>query len=196
MTINNVIEETLESLFRGSTTDVVTDNKMIDAAKLYLLSIWYGLNDGIIPETVIRKVNLTKICERDYEAGTVKWNIPLFSTTNEVDVNWDWVNTEYRNLFKDLRKEAAGDLKGTIGKMKKFFAEYPHVRKEDVIAAANAYLEAFRRGQQSIAYLQQADYFINKKADGVITSRLLTYLELIQSERTEGTSKGMRGLVK
>lgn len=159
-----------------------------DEELLYLLSLYYKLEVKSIPDEVIRSVNLLKIVDRDYEGDNIVWNIPLFKDDNQeviADENWGWI-LDYRELFAYIRSSARGDKQATINKMKRFFAANPHIRKQDVMTAANKYIEDFKNSNSGLQYLQQADYFISKNAlvEGkmVETSKLKMYIEMIQAE--------------
>jgi hypothetical protein len=166
-----------------------------DEALLYLLSIHYSLESQCFNEEIIRTVNLTKIVERDYHTTPVKlvWNIPLFGTAamNEEEA-WQWVNLEYRPIFSTINVVKAGDKRGCIGKMKKFFAANPEVRKDDVIAAARLYVAPFGAGAENPKYMVQADYFISKQVENVKKSRLEQYLEIVLKQRKESNGSNSR----
>lgn len=175
-----------------------------DEGLLYLLGVFYGIKtNGIITEKTIKQVNFSKIVTRDYEdeSASVLWNIPLFEGQN-FDSNWMWI-LEWRMLFMEIRGDAGGDRKGCIAKMKKFFANNPEVRKDEVFAAANLYLDEFRYGKKrELKYLQSADYFISKinKEEGsnIKRSRLEQYLEVIKFKREKDATvndKFMGGVI-
>jgi len=133
---------------------------------------WFG--------KTIKQLNLTHIYEKGYENKDLIWKVPLYqSETGEAVDKWDWVTSEYREMFKDVNKERAGSGNSCVKKMKKVFAENPEIRKEDVIEATKMYLSSFRDGQKDPQYLSSADYFIRKydvRKD--YTSKLEQYLEL------------------
>lgn len=169
----------------------ISTEKEVGAALLYLLSIFYELKCEVLPAEVVRTVNLTKIATRDYtdpEHPVTHWNLPLFTVTEELETNWEWI-ADYRALFSEVRTSAKGDLGTVLKKMKAFFAENPHVRREDVMAAAKAYIDEFKRGGSDTKYFQQADHFIKKNASkfGEAQSRLQNYLETIFEERKRNT---------
>lgn len=154
------------------------------SALLYLLSVYYGMASPHLPDDVVKQVNIARIVERDYSGNItgIKWNIPLFikeSGTTDENVVWLWVE-DYRKLFADVKPEARGDKKGCLVKMKRFFAENPDVRKDEILKAALMYLKPFKDGQQDKQYIQQADYFISKVQKGDKTSRLSTFVELVR----------------
>lgn len=187
MKINPEIKEKLEGAFSNSPT-IDSD---VDAGIQYLLCIYFNLHhDFTIPYGVIRVVNILKICERDFEKNSVKWNIPLFleeSPAPEEDA-WLWVLSEYRELFSVCTKsEAKGDSKACLKKMKTFFAENPDIRKEEVIEATKMYI--VETGANS-PYIQRADYFISKAdPDKTKSSRLRIYVEKLRASKEEGKDR-------
>ena len=187
MHINKVIIQLLEQ-----------HNIDVDEGTLYLLGVYFGIKTkDVIPETTMKQVNFCNIVVRDYDKTPVeiKWNIPLFEglneTTNTQDTVWGWVIADYRKKFMDIRGTAGGDKTGCISKMKRFFAEHPDVRQEEVLQAVELYIETegFRYDTSKVKFLQQADYFISKvvKAEGTSysNSRLEQYIELIRLQKQE-----------
>lgn len=167
-------------------------------AILYLLSIYFELSVLCFRDEISRKVNLAKIVDRDYEttkvslSNPVKWNINLFQKEEIIDVNWDWVDKEYRTLFRNIRLNAGGDKAGCITKMKKFFSLNPEIRKQDVLEAADRYTLPFKNGVEPVKYMQGADYFISKIVHGDKGSRLEQYLEIIKKGVEANSGKNIR----
>ncbi len=171
---------------------LVAHNINPDIGTLYLVGIYFELikspETDPFPEHIGKQINLTKIVERDYANNReVVWKVPLFFTDGvPVDKNWLWIE-DYRNLFGQIKHEAIGNKRDCEKKMQKFFSNNPHVRKEDVMQAANLYLSEFRRSATDPKYLQRADYFISKivRAEGgsQYNSRLEMYLEIIARGR-------------
>lgn len=190
MNINPVIKQTL-GLYNVNEAEGI----------LCLLSLYHNLNEHIVPEMIHKQINLTKIVERDYnKPGSIIWNIPLYE--NEVVITeWDWIEA-WRLLFGKLRNDAIGNKKSCDMKMRKYFAEHPSVRMQDVIKATMLYLTPYYNKKKDVAYLQRADYFISKiiKAEGgtEYNSRLDMYLEILKQQ--EGTpveqSKQLNQVVK
>lgn len=160
---------------------------------LCLLSLYHDINETIIPPLVSKQISLSKIVERDIDhPGKIIWNIPLYE--NEVipqDKEWDWIEA-YRNEFGKLRADAIGNQRNCYEKMKKFFANHPEVRVEDIKQAVQMYLLPFQRGRSDLTVLQRADYFISKvvKVAGETdrNSRLEMYLEIIKKQKAEQQS--------
>lgn len=151
-----------------------------DEGILYLLSLYFGI---VIPESkfeqTIKQINFIKVVERNYKSDSndLIWNVPLFESQNLL---WDWV-IEYREMFRRIRKDRGGTLDSCLVRMKKFFAENPEVRKEDVIEATKMYL----RTVTDPAYLTGADYFITKDKGIDAKSKLMLYLEILYEKRKE-----------
>lgn len=135
---------------------------------------------------VMMQINVAKIVDKDYKTKTLVWNIPLYEGEN---MEWNWINTEFRPLFAAVSRVKAGSLSSCTRKMKEFFKKHPSVRKQDVIEAAKMYVNSVSDPQ----YLQQADYFIFKNSDAKssFSSRLEQYLELIKTNAPQQNSYKM-----
>ena len=146
---------------------------------LVLLCYYFNIMpEEEIPDEVHAEIKMTKIVERDYEGGILKWHVPLFiglGETENVDKEWDWI-IEWRKLFGAVRADAIGSRADCYKKMKKYFSEHPSVRVEDVIQATKMYLLTVKDPR----YLQKADYFISKTVEGSKGSRLDMYLEILK----------------
>lgn len=180
MTINPKVIEILQQLDIDTTEGI-----------LYLTATYYKLpiNEALekVMEVSIRKVNLTKIVERDYEKNTVKWNVPLYLGEKLEEPKWFWVDEEYRKLFKDIRPDRAGTSVSCLRRMKDFFRENPEVRKEDIMEATKLYIQELDNPE----YLQGADYFIKKGVGVNATSRLTSYLERIKVKQEVSKSRNL-----
>lgn len=147
-----------------------------DEAMLYLLALHFRLNVCCIPGTIIKRVNLTGIVTRQFGNGDfkVRWNTPLFlGKSNPTDSNWEWVNTDFRVMFKKVNPDRNGVLQSCIARMKKFFAQYPQFRKADVLAATKAYLYTVSEAQ----YCKSAHKFIFEGTGTNQHSMLLEWCE-------------------
>lgn len=92
--------------------------------------------------------------------------------SNDVE---DWID-EYRILFKGKKVGAMGDRKACVEKMRVFLSQNDY-SKDEILSATERYIKSL----DNRAYLQQADYFINKRmGDGTETSRLRNFCEEIQ----------------
>lgn len=141
----------------------------------YLLCVYYDVYPSFIPDSLKRLVNDTKIVVLTSE--DITWQIPLFD--KEVDNStFSWVITEYVALFKNIGKGTHG--KESIKRMKKFFATYPDVRKDEVIDATVMYLQNTNR-----TYVRNPHYFIFKGSGYAMTSDLYAWVETLRQERKE-----------
>lgn len=161
-----------------------------DHGLVYLLALYHNLNI-VSPEETTKQINLTKIVERNYESnGEITWKIPLYEGEDIDEQAWNWVITEFRPIFGELRADAIGNKKDCVVKMKKFFAAHPDIRKDDVIRIAQRYVRDFRskmKNPTDAQYFQRADYFISKivKAEGGTQhgSRLEMYWEMLKAHK-------------
>lgn len=98
----------------------------------------------------------------------------------------NWID-EYRMLFRGKKQGAMGDPNACLLKMQKFIKTYPQFTKEQILKATALYIES---NSPRYTYLQQADYFISKQGgnDKIATSRLLTYLEDIDTSVSDSDS--------
>ena len=139
---------------------------------LYLLSIYHNVESNCISEKTIRIVNNLGVVERDYKTNTLIWQVALYEGQN-VDSVWDWVN-QYRELFASKNKERTGSKKTCVLRMKMFFAENPHVRKEDVLEATALYLRSVEP-----QYVKTAERFIYDGQGNYKTSMLTQWVERV-----------------
>lgn len=139
---------------------------------LYLLSIYHNVESNCISEKTIRIVNNLGVVERDYKTNTLIWQVALYEGQN-VDSVWDWVN-QYRDLFASKNKERTGSKKTCVLRMKLFFSENPHVRKEDVLEATALYLRSVEP-----QYVKTAERFIYDGQGNYKTSMLTQWVERV-----------------
>lgn len=99
-----------------------------------------------------------------------------------------WIN-KYRDIFRGRKQGAMGDPNACMQKMRRFITQYPQYTVEQILKATQLYVDS--QGPR-YTFLQQADYFISKQgtSDKIATSRLLTYLEDLDTAMIEeqGTS--------
>lgn len=159
MTIN---EELLE---------ILKDNSINKSdAICYLLSLYYGYKPTYIPRELKIKINTTKIIvEKD---GNLHWNIPLFE---EQEVGFEWVDSEYIELFKERKPSEGRYKRECIKRMKALFAKHPDIRKDEVIGATILYLSA-----TDPTYIRKPHFFI-QKGQGV--SKIQDILDWIERYR-------------
>jgi hypothetical protein len=158
-------------------TNILREKRIpIQDATVYLLSLHYGLKPTYIPEELKRKVLASGIATIEYPSETVKWLTPLFE---EQEIGFEWIS-EWMDLFKAVNSGRRGVRADVLRRMKRFFANNPSIRKEEVFRATNKYLGEI----SNPVYCKKSHKFIYE-IDG--TSMLLDYvtgLSSIEDERT------------
>lgn len=154
-------------------------------AQLYLLGIYFNLDTEYISEKTRKQVNALKIVERLYTVSsghTVKWLVPLFNEERDEPFAW---TENFRSAFGRINPDRKGTKSAVTSRMKKFFAENPEVRMDDVKAATENYLSSVKDPQ----YLKSAHKFIYEGTGVSRVSMLETYLEKIKvSDIADGRS--------
>lgn len=152
-------------------------NINIQSGTLVLLGIYYGLNvDEVCPEETVKAINITKIVEKDYRTGALKWNVALFAVQ---ELEWDWVY-KYNAMWSrnPSRKDNDSDV---LKRMQRFFSMYPRFRKEDVKNATTAY----HRSQKDPEYLKSSAKFIFEGIGAMQKSMLLTWCEKVTKNEAD-----------
>lgn len=162
--INSRIKEILKS-----------HNISYEDGMTYLLSIFHDCIPSYIPSLLVKKMNLTKIFEFDTK-GVVTWLVPLFE---EQLTKFEWVK-DYRDAFKKVNPERAGTLSTCVARFKKFFAENPEVRVDEVREAVFRYINS-----TSPAYIMKSHNFIFMGRGAEKTSELEVWIERVKEDREE-----------
>jgi len=154
---------------------ILKDNKIDkDAGVLVLLGIYFKLDvDTVCPEEVVKAVNITKIVEKDYKVGVIKWNIPLFVGQ---EVNWSWVK-EWNDNYAKTNPSRKGALSDVTKRMQEFFGKYPQYRKDDVYKATSMYMQITQS-----EYLKSSERFIFDGAGAMKKSILLSWCEKLKDK--------------
>lgn len=162
----------------------------LDHGILYLLAVYHNLDCSMaISEEVIRKVNLSKIIDKDYTSKTITWNVPLF--VGQEAGAFDWVN-EWMHPFGAIGTPARrGTIKEVITRMKKWFANNPEYRKEDVFAARDLY---FRTEKPVGGIVKTSHKFIYEGTGAMEVSLLLFWCE--RSKELSNTKDTTNPLMK
>lgn len=138
---------------------------------LCLLGFYYGLDvESTCSEETIKAINLTKIIEKDYKTGNIRWNMSLYEGEN---TDWDWVK-DWNSLWSANPDRKASNT-DVLKRMQEFFKRYPHIRKEDVFAARDLYFKGTTR-----EYLKNSAAFIFDGAGAMKKSILLGYCEKVK----------------
>lgn len=168
--------------------EILKENNIAKSAgTLFLLAIYYKLNtdDLGLPEEVVQAINLTKIVEKDYNTGAIKWNMSLFKGHI---TEWDWVITRYNEKWRAniSRKDSNVDV---VKRMQDFFAKYPKYRIEDVMQATNNYFVSLHDPQ----YLKSSAKFIFDGIGAMKKSMLLSWCEKLNP--TEEDNSNLKGTI-
>lgn len=148
----------------------------VNESILYLLSLYHNIESECISEKTLRAVNNIGIVERDYKTNTLTWHVGLYEGQN-TDSVWEWVN-QYRDLFTAKNKERSGSKKTCVQRMKMFFAENPHVRKEDVLEATEMYLRTVEP-----QFVKTAERFIYDGQGNYKMSMLTNWVEKVLEKK-------------
>lgn len=133
----------------------------------YLISLFYSYKPNYIPDILKQKMNTTGIYTED--KGSIKWNIPLFEGQQTA---FDWVKTEYVQMFKDANELKGGNVREATTLLKQLFAKNPVIRKDDIIGATRMYLL-----NTDPKYIMFPHYFIQKGRGADKTETIQTWLE-------------------
>lgn len=159
-----------------------------DQGLLCLLGFYHNLDvDKIVPEEVVKAINLTKIVTKDYNNKDLNWNIALFEDQN---IDFDWVG-DWMTPFGKINPERRGVKRDCIARMKKFFAANPVYRKEDVYKARDLYIATIKDPQ----YIKSSHKFIYDGAGDFKSSLLLQWCEKLKEDNSSA-SYNLKGLVK
>ena len=173
-----IINEEIVEIFKSKKIPV-------DEGILYLLSIFFNINSKYIPDEFKSKINSLRIVEIN-NTGLI-WNKPLFQDQN---IHFSWVS-DIRNMFSNINKERSGSLTLCVKKMKKLFSLYPHIRKDDVIAATEMYITSIKDPQ----YILKSHNFIYKDND-ITDSTLLSYLETYYEKKEESNKNHITNIMQ
>lgn len=144
-----------------------------------LLAHYYNVFPSYLEGTLVAKKVLATGIVTNTNKG-LEWKIPLF----EDQLNdWDWVK-KYIQAFKIRNPNLPGSLTECTVRMKKFFAENPTVRVEDINNALGLYFASINDPK----YIMYPHYFIFKDKGADKTSMLKFWLEEYYK-----SAKGARG---
>lgn len=153
--------------------DVLKDHSINrDNAICYFLSLYYGYKPTYIPREFKIKINTTKIVEE--KDNNLHWNIPLFEGQ---ETGFEWVDTEYIELFKERKSSTGRYKRECIKRMKDLFAKNPDIRKHEVIGATILYLSATDPN-----YIRKPHYFIQKGSGVTKIQDILDWIEVYRDK--------------
>jgi len=154
----------------------------VSVGYLILLGIYFDLDiEKVYSEEAIKAINITKIVEKDYKTNSLTWNIPLFADAEAGA--FDWVRV-WMDLFSAKNPERRGSVKDAITRMKKWFAENPEYRREDVFAATQAYMNSLNNAK----YCMHSHKFIFDGIGAMKKSTLLQWCEKLKEGNQQNVS--------
>ena len=154
-------------------------NIPVDDGVTFLLALHYNLKPSFIPKILQYQMLTTGIYEP--KDGEIIWKVSLFG--EELN-HFEWVK-EFREAFKRINPDRAGNLKTCVARFKKVFAENPEVRVEDVKDAVNMYFRSVRDPQ----YLMKSHNFIFMGQGTSKTSELEVWLERAKEVKDSQTDR-------
>ncbi len=161
--------------------EILTEFKIQkDDGICYLISLFYSYKPSYIPDVLKQKMNTTGIYSED--KGSIKWHVPLFEGQQTA---FDWVKTEYVQMFKNANELKGGHVKEATTLLKQLFAKNPAIRKDDIIGATRMYIL-----NTDSKYLMFPHYFIQKGKGAGKTETIQTWLEKyeIAKDQEQGRS--------
>lgn len=170
--------------FNPLVSEILKEHRIdVQAGLLCLLGIYHGLDiDKVVPEEIVKAINITKIVDKDYENNTIQWNVPLFIGQ---EIAFDWV-ADWIQPFGNINPERRGSPRDALSRMKDFFRKYPEYRKEDVYKARDMYLVTIKDSK----YLMKSHKFIFDGIGAMKKSTLLEYCEKAKTASSESNQKG------
>jgi hypothetical protein len=149
----------------------------VNDAVTCLLGLYYGFRPQYIPENFRLRILATGIIS--FDNGEITFHTGLFE---EQLTTFAWVETEYCSQFKAIGKPS--HVKESTARLKKFFAENPEIRKDDVIGATAMYIRSTEQ-----KYVMYPHYFINKGSGSNSTSTLAEWVNkyITATQVQEGT---------
>jgi hypothetical protein len=133
----------------------------------YLIAVFYGYKPHYIPADLKVKVNASGIY--GVKGGNLHWNVPLFKNQ---ETGFDWVKTEYVQMFKEHNPTRGGHVREATARMKRLFAKNPDIRKDDIIGATRMYLI-----NTDSQYIRNPHFFIEKGTGGNKTTDILDWID-------------------
>ena len=150
--------------------DILVENNInLEDGISYLICINYGLKPSFVPVDLERKILAVGILNKDLSSNTICWKVPLFG---EQTTNFEWIS-EWMDLFKKVNPGRRGVKTDVLRRMKKFFANFPDIRKDEVFYATYKYIQSVNDPQ----YIKKSHKFIFEQ-DG--SSMLKDYVDEIR----------------
>lgn len=145
----------------------------------YLLSIYYDVRPSYTPPLLIQRINTTNILTIGQDRELI-WRFPLFLHEEVSDAKWKWTEA-WMDEFGKINSKRRGSKKTVLSYMKRFFAENPDVRQEEVIGATHLYF----KNLDSPTYLKYSHKFISEGSGQFRISMLEEWVEKYKLIHTE-----------
>jgi len=145
-----------------------------------LITLYYHVRPGYVPPSVKGALEGAGIFT-DGPDGMVTWHVPLFEGA---ETAFGWVRDEYCALFREVSPDRPVYAAESLRRMKKFFAEHPDIRKDEVMAATRMYLRATDPN-----FVRQPNYFISKGGGADRQDPLLNWVERYREEVAAGAAE-------
>jgi len=160
-----------------------------DAAILLIYAIENNINPAcvLITEQDIQQLSKDKVIIIDSK-GNPKVNYSELTKEQEIKNKeiYDYVNNnidKYRSIWKGLFTGSMGTPSACTDKITAWLIHNSQYNFEDVLTAAEYWVENKAQELDNPNLIGQADYFIYKKVDGVQTSRLSSIIEEALEEK-------------
>ena len=157
--------------------------KSQDAAILLIYAIENKINPAcvLITEQDIQQLSKEGIIIID-KKGNPKVNYELLNGEKQLDYTtvYDAVSEnidQYRQVWKGLFTGSMGTPSACIDKITEWLINNPNYSFDNVVTAASYWIEQKSKEVDNPMIIGQADYFIYKKVDGVVTSRLSSIID-------------------
>ena len=113
------------------------------------------------------------------------WKVPLFN--EEKNEHFEWT-VDWMQLFERVNPNRKGTKSAVSVRMKRFFAENPHVRKDDVFEATRRYISTVSDPQ----FLKSSHKFIYEGSGFKQVSLLKQYVDMVlEKPKESGRSNRM-----
>lgn len=165
--------------------EVLKENKINkDDGLTFLLAVYFNLKPSFFNNGLAQSILAAGILVID-KHSTIQWNVPLFEGQNTA---FEWV-TDWMESFKSINKDRKGAKATCINRMKKFFAENPDVRKDEIISATNMYF----RSVDNPKYLKTSHKFIMEGVGLTKHSELGVWIDKLRENETAAVTRtGLR----
>lgn len=152
-----------------------TNIKSKDAAILLIYAIENGLNPNcvLVTESDVKKLRKEGIIYLDNKNNIRIRYTNTENTLSEIDERLE----EYRGLWRGLFTGSMGSSESCKVKLEAWLQDNSNYTMEDVIRAAKFWINNKKKEVDNPSLIGQADYFIYKKVDGVLQSRLSSVVD-------------------